>query len=51
VNEVRVSQAKTLLKNTNVEVTNIARQLGFTDASSFSRMFYTHAGVYPSQYR
>jgi AraC family transcriptional regulator len=51
VNEVRVSQAKTLLKNTNTEVVNIARQLGFTDASSFSRMFYNHSGVYPSRYR
>lgn len=51
INEIKVERAKSYLKRSNLEVNTIAKLLGFTNASSFSRTFYNHAGVYPSQYR
>jgi AraC family transcriptional regulator len=51
INEVKVAHAKTLLKDRKLEVTSIARHLGFTSASSFSRMFFNQTGLYPTQLR
>jgi AraC family transcriptional regulator len=51
VAEVRAEKAKSLLKNSSTEVSVIAKSLGFKDSSSFSRMFFTQVGVYPSQFR
>lgn len=51
INEIKVEQAKLLLKDPRMEVNTIAGSLGFQNASSFSRMFYQHTGTYPSQYR
>nr|WP_262899503.1 AraC family transcriptional regulator [Chryseosolibacter histidini] len=51
ISEVKVQQAKTFLKRTGMEVSAIAKALGFDNTSSFSRMFYHQTGLYPSQYR
>jgi AraC family transcriptional regulator len=51
VNEVRVHRGQALLKHTTLEVSEIASAVGFSSASSFSRMFYQQTGSYPSAYR
>ena len=50
INSVRIQRAKELLRNSKLDIHTIARHVGFKDASSFSRMFYTRVGVYPSQF-
>ena len=51
VNDLRIRKGEQLIKNTRLEIHEIASQLGFSNPSSFSRMFYQHAGVYPTQFR
>jgi AraC family transcriptional regulator len=51
VNEVRIQKAKALLRETKLAVHDIAKQTGFTNSSSFSRMFYNNIGAYPAQFR
>jgi AraC family transcriptional regulator len=49
--EAKTARAKSLLKNSQLDVITISRTLGFKDASSFSRTFFNTVGVYPSAYR
>lgn len=51
ISEVKISQAKNRLVKTSHDVKEIARSLGFKDASTFSRLFKNQVGVYPTQYR
>jgi len=51
VNELRIRRGEQLIKNTRLEIHEIASELGFRNPSSFSRMFFQHAGVYPTQFR
>lgn len=51
VREIRVSQAKTLLLNPALTLTQIAERCGFHSLSFFSRTFRQQAGMSPSQYR
>lgn len=51
ISEVRVQRGKELLRHTSLEVHEIARAVGFTSASSFSRMFFQQTGLYPSSFR
>jgi AraC family transcriptional regulator len=51
INEVRIQKAKVLLRETTLEIHDIARQTGFNNSSSFSRMFYNNVGGYPTQFR
>jgi AraC family transcriptional regulator len=51
ITEVKISQAKQLLKKSSLEINMISKYLGFQNASSFSRVFYQHTGRYPSQFR
>lgn len=48
---LKLQQAKDLLQHSQHEVKTIATSLGYKDASTFSRQFYQHIGVYPSQFR
>jgi AraC family transcriptional regulator len=50
ITEVRIKKATSLLKQGGLEVKQIAKQVGFENASSFSRLFFQKNGVYPSQY-
>jgi AraC family transcriptional regulator len=51
INEVKIVHAKELLQNPTLEVRDVARSLGFSNSSSFSRLFYNQVGAYPSQVR
>jgi AraC family transcriptional regulator len=50
ITEVRIKKATSLLKQGGLEVKQIAKQVGFNNASSFSRLFFQKNGLYPSQY-
>jgi AraC family transcriptional regulator len=51
ITEVRVERAKHLLGKTDLEIAEIARKVGFDEASVFSRRFRNCTGLYPTQYR
>ena len=51
INDLLLSEAKLLLKSTDLNVVQIADRLHFADAPSFSRFFSRLAGVSPRQYR
>jgi AraC family transcriptional regulator len=51
ITEIRIEKARQLLQNPDIEIKQLARQLGFENASSFSRLFYNHLKIYPSQYK
>lgn len=51
VNEVRQGMALRLVRDTQANFTDIAYQLGFRDASNFSRVFRRWFGATPSEFR
>lgn len=51
INELRISDAKNLLENTNMTVTEIAFTVGFSSSAYFSELFKTSEGSSPLQYR
>ena len=51
INRYRVEHAKHLLDITELTVTQIACEVGFSDPSYFSRVFKRIQGVYPTDYR
>ena len=51
LNEIRLQNAKTLLKSTRHTVTEIATTVGFSDVLTFSRFFSRLAGISPTAYR
>ncbi|MBE5889411.1 MAG: AraC family transcriptional regulator [Lachnospiraceae bacterium] len=48
---LRLTQAKHLLKKTDLAITEVALQAGFSDVSYFIRRFHQIVGVSPLQYR
>lgn len=50
LNEVRISQACTLLKNTNWNISRIGYECGYNNISHFNRQFKRHTGMTPSRY-
>lgn len=48
---VRMTEAKLLLKNTSLRTLDIAERVGYQDSSYFSYVFKKHCGVSPSLYR
>lgn len=48
---VRFSTSRTLIRETNLELAEIAGALGYNEASSFTRAFHRWAGMSPSQWR
>jgi AraC-like DNA-binding protein len=50
VAERRTFRAKQLLSNGQLNVGQVARELGFSTVSYFSRFFKLHAGVTPTEY-
>ena len=48
---VRMEQAKLLLRESNLPVTEICRKVGYNDPKHFTHTFEKAAGVKPSTYR
>jgi YesN/AraC family two-component response regulator len=51
IREIRIREAKKLLKNPEMNISEIAYQLGFSDPLYFSKYFKKEVGVAPLQYR
>ena len=51
LNRYRVQQAKQLLRDTHLSITEIALQVGFSGSSYFSRIFHRETGMTPAAYR
>ncbi len=49
--EVRIEQAKVLLKQKDIKINHIPEMIGMGDAKYFSRQFKKVSGLTPSQYR
>ncbi|BFT69302.1 helix-turn-helix domain-containing protein [Paenibacillus sp. P36] len=49
--QVRLGKAKSLLQHTDVPITEIAEDVGYTDSYYFSRIFKKHVGVSPGRFR
>ena len=47
----RIQQAKSLLANPAMSVTQIGLNLGFSETSSFTTTFRKHTGLTPTAYR
>lgn len=48
---LRIQQAKVLLKTTGLPLKDVAEQVGYYNLSSFTRRFKLHQGITPSEYR
>lgn len=51
VSHLRITRAKHLLENTNLPITEVAYQSGFSEVSYFVRSFHKSVGLSPLQYR
>jgi len=51
ITERRLTEARTLLHRTDLAVADVAYQLGFQEATNFTKYFKKHTGHTPSQYR
>lgn len=51
INNLRITRAEALLKNTNLSIKDIASASGFSDQMYFSRLFKKKKNLTPSQYR
>ncbi len=51
LNNIRIRKAQELLKSTDLQVMEIADQVGYFDAKYFSRQFKMATGMTPAQYR
>jgi len=51
VNQVRIDKAKELLLSTHLKTYEIARQVGFSDESYFSRIFKRITGLRPNEFK
>lgn len=49
--QIRMAKSRELLKTSTLDVKEIARAIGYADASTFSRAFHQQTGVYPSAFR
>jgi two-component system response regulator YesN len=50
LNRYRVDHAKALLKNGDMNLTEIALETGFSSSAYFSRVFRQETGMSPSEY-
>jgi len=51
LNEIRISEAKNLLIESNYKVYEICEMVGYTDKSYFTKIFKKYTGMTPNQYR
>ncbi len=50
-NELRLQLASHLLLKTNIKISEIATQIGYTNSTYFIRRFHKQYGISPMQYR
>lgn len=48
---LRMDHAKTMLKNMQYQIADVAQAVGYKDTRYFSKLFQKHTGVRPSEYR
>lgn len=51
ITELRITQAKQLLRFTDIPIERIAYEVGITDANYFSRIFHKAEGISPGDFR
>jgi AraC-type DNA-binding domain-containing proteins len=51
INGLKIEEAKRLLKDTNMNMNDIALQVGYNNYQSFNRFFQKYEGVTPSEFR
>lgn len=51
INKYRIEQAKLLLKNEELRISDVAEEVGFDNFAYFSTMFKKYTGMTPNQYR
>jgi AraC-like DNA-binding protein len=49
--EIRIEEAKKLLDNTNLSISEISQMTGFSDQSYFSKTFKEYHGISPREYK
>ncbi len=49
--EVRMDKAKELLRSTGMNVSEVARKVGYTDVKHFGKLFKKQTGINPAEYR
>lgn len=49
--KVRINEGKKLLKKTNLNISDVAMLVGYTDSNSFIRAFKKLCGITPGNYR
>ena len=49
--DVRMDQAKTLLRNRSLKLYDVAERVGYRDANYFTKIFKKSVGITPSEYR
>lgn len=51
IRKLRLDTAKTMLKNTDYSLMQIAQQVGYQNQSTLTRLFHQYVGITPSDYR
>lgn len=51
INNMRITEAKRLLRETDTSIVNIALSLGYNNDQSFNRYFKKYEGITPGEYR
>lgn len=51
LNQVRIDEAKALLRNSSERIKTIAEKVGYQNMNSFHRMFKKYTGITPKEYR
>lgn len=51
INSLRINEAKELLSNSNLSISEIASKVGYFNNQSFNRFFKKYEGITPSEYR
>ena len=51
LNKLRLVEGKDLLEKTNMSVSEIAKEIGFVNANTFTKLFTNKMGVSPNTYR
>lgn len=51
ITKKRISEAKALLKNDNIKLSEVAEKVGYKDYYYFSKLFKKHVGISPLKYK